>query len=207
MPWSTRSGRSRPRPCSRHRHRAEIFRDSGGGGANGSAQPRPLTSSARAGISRHNLQISGSLAQQHKIDACINFVAGSAPRNNERLYLGGAAAAPPVGTTASAVLVDFTAAAIGSPLVVLLTTRSCTGLAGSAATGTTAPPAFGSTSAIRSVVTRLVSSNSSRESSCRSSHGGTFSDRDNKSPAPPMSKVYLARRPISRSTIIRSSAE
>ena len=65
----------------------------------------------------------------------------------------------------------------------------------------------GSTSATRSVVARLVSRNSSRDNSCRSSHGGTLSDSDSRSPAPPMSKVYLASRPMSRSTIIRSCAE
>src|SRR5260370_625386 len=57
-----------------------------------------------------------------------------------------------------------------------------------------------------SVVTRLVSRNSCCDNSCRSSHGGTLSASDNRSPAPPMSKVYLARRPMSRSTIIRSCA-
>jgi hypothetical protein len=50
----------------------------------------------------------------------------------------------------------------------------------------------------RSLVTRLVSRNSSSDTSCRSSHGGTFCDSNNRSPAPPISKVYLARRPISR---------
>ena len=43
-------------------------------------------------------------------------------------------------------------------------------------------------------------------SSCKSSQGGTLSASDSRSPAPPMSKVYLASRPMSRSTIIRSCA-
>src|ERR1700686_5105235 len=97
-------------------------------------------------------------------------------RPSNRPYLAGAAALPPVGTAASAVLVDFAPGAAGSLSV--LTKRSCFGFAGSVATGIIEPRDFGSTSATSSVVTRLVSRNSSSVSSCRSSHGGTLSDRD-----------------------------
>src|SRR4051812_4925710 len=86
--------------------------------------------------------------------------------------------------------------------LVLLAKRSSNGSGISAITAALGLPGR----SIVSVVTRLVRRNSSRDSSCRSSQGGTFSDSDSKSPAPPMSKVYLARRPISRSTIVRSSA-
>ena len=63
----------------------------------------------------------------------------------DRLYLAGAAALPPVGTAASAVLVDFAPGAIGSSSVVVLTKRSCIDFAGSVATGIIEPRGFGFT--------------------------------------------------------------
>src|SRR6266404_190638 len=123
-------------------------------------------------------------------------------------YLAGTGAAadtPPVGAVASAVLVDFAACGRASPSTALLTKRSCVGLDFSSAIGTDAL-SRGSTSATASVVTILVSRNSVGDNSCKSSQGGTLSASDSKSPAPPISNVYLARRPISRSTIIRSCA-
>ena len=53
----------------------------------------------------------------------------------------------------------------------------------------------GNTSATTSVVTRLASRSSLRDISCRSSHGGTLSASDSRSPVPPMSKVYLVETP------------
>ena len=68
---------------------------------------------------------------------------------------------PPVGTTASAVLVDFAGCGRRRSSTALLTKRSCIGLDGfSSAIGTDACRACGSTSATASVVTRLVSRNS-----------------------------------------------
>src|ERR1700756_3215452 len=133
--------------------------------------------------------------------------AGKAPPQHEergdldsrrvyRVYFAGfAVVTPPVGTSASAVLVDFTAGATGSVSEALLTKRSCTAFGCNVATGTELLTLSlrGSTSATASVVTRLVSRNSAGDSSCRSSHGGTLSASDSRSPAPPMSKVYLAR--------------
>src|SRR6185369_1960646 len=84
----------------------------------------------------------------------------------------------------------------------VLTKRPCSDLGASSTTAALELPSW----ATLSVVMRSVTRNSSRDSSCKSSHGGTFSDSDNSSPAPPISKVYLARRPISRSTVMRSSA-
>ena len=94
---------------------------------------------------------------------------------NYRCSLPGVfAATPPVGTIASAVLVDFGAATGFSAPTASPTNRSCTGLDVSSATGTAELSIRGSTSAMASVVTRLVSRNSAGDNSCRSSHGGTL---------------------------------
>src|SRR5438876_7835161 len=86
-----------------------------------------------------------------------------------RPYCGGATGAtPPVGTVASAVLVDLADAACDfSALAVSLAKRSCTGLVTTSATGTLGLSNCGSTSATASVVTRLVRRNSARDNSCR----------------------------------------
>ena len=103
---------------------------------------------------------------------------------------------------ASAVLVDFAEAPASASA---LRKRSCIGLDVTLATGPETS-VRGSTSVTLSVVTRFVRRNSEGVNSCRSSQGATLSESESRSPAPPMSKVYLASRPISRSTIVRSCA-
>src|SRR6266567_5828134 len=119
MPWSTRSARSRRRSNSRHQRRDDRTRHSG----------------TRVSANR-NFEL---ITSRFRVQPC------GLPRNDEcifRIYrysyfAGGAAATPPVGARASAVLVDF--ADLGfSVSVALLTKRSCMGLAAASATGTLA---------------------------------------------------------------------
>src|SRR5437899_1449796 len=97
-----------------------------------------------------------------------------------------------VGSTASELReLRETVRRFASACAEVLTKRSCVGFAGSSAIGRPELSMCGRTSATASVVMRLVSRNSAADNSCRSSHGGTFSASDSRSPAPPMSKVYL----------------
>src|SRR3954453_7476822 len=127
---------------------------------------------------------------------------GPETRSEIRGYFCDAAtgvATPPVGTRASAVLVDLAGCSGSTPNLAWV-------FGASSAIAGAEMSTCGSTSATRSVVTRLVSLSSPASSWCKSSQGGTLSASDSRSPAPPMSNVYLASRPMSRSTIIRSCA-
>src|SRR3569623_558296 len=110
-------------------------------------------------------------------------------------------AAPPVGGKASAVLV-------GAIVAGVLATRSWIGLVttGLPTVAVCTGSGFGTLATTGSSVTRLPSRISARDNSCSCSQGGTLRASVSRSPVPPMSNVYFASRPTSRSTIIRSCA-
>src|SRR5206468_11701192 len=121
MPWWTPSTRSKPRQSSRLRRKAEVI---------GSTLRQGVCVDAARLARRSGLR-----------DAVIWILADC--------YLAGAVfTTPPVGTTASAVLVDFDVCV--STSVVLFTKRSCTALA--ANPGLPRRSACGSTPATRWVV-------------------------------------------------------
>src|SRR5882672_7531920 len=149
MPWSMRSARSKRRRSSRYRCRGESFT---------SFRDAPLGADPESRAD--HLWIPGSRGACHRAALCADPLArpGMTSQELTRCYCAGATGAtPPVGTVASAVLVDLVDAACGfSALTVSLAKRSCTGLAATSATAALALSRCGSTSATASVVTRLV---------------------------------------------------
>ena len=183
-----RSARSRPGRNSRRRRKVHI--------------PNPPSFRDRSDMDRdsRNLEgISGSMLRDRPgMTSSILMFTSAVGRPVPTL-------APPVGTCASAVLVDF--AGCGWP-------SSSTTAADEAILHRLR---LGVGHRHRRIVARqhvgdriggdqIGQPQFGARQSCRSSQGGTLSASDSRSPVPPMSKVNLARRPMSRSTIIRSCA-